>query len=98
VSEVIDEATARFLETARVDLQRQIGIAGTVEEIALVARDPRRVSLLARVRVARRTVVFRGWGDNLIDAYAALATKGPEPILSSAFEQLLETMTRADDA
>jgi hypothetical protein len=98
VSVEIDEATARFLETARVDLQRQVGIAGTVEEVAIEARNARGISLMARVRVASRTVVFKAWGDNLVDAYAGLAARGPEPILASAFAQLLETLPSADAA
>jgi hypothetical protein len=86
----IDEATERFLDTARADLQRMLGIAGTIEELVL-ERPSFGVRLVARVRVGRRTVDMTGTGDSLVSAYHALVQTGPEPIIRSAFEQLLET-------
>ena len=48
------------------------------------------VTLIATVRVAARDVELIGRGENLLTAYADLTRRAPEPILSSAFRQVLE--------
>jgi hypothetical protein len=43
-----------------------------------------------RATGAYRTIECRGAGESLVAAYAALTQVRPEPLLSSAFEQLLD--------
>ena len=84
----IDIANASFLESVADDLQRQLGRSGTVLGVALedVGND---VVILATVRVGDRTVEFRGVGENILTAYADLGRAAPEPILVSAFQQVM---------
>ncbi len=84
-----DEATARFLDTAADDLQRQIGSAGHVEKITLGADGPP-MELVAHIRVAKRVVTMRGIGDNLVEAYGDLHRGSPVPMLLAAFDQLVD--------
>ena len=86
----MNEATASFLRSAGDDLQRQLGHAGVVEDLTL-ERPASGVAIVAAVRVGSRTVRFRGSGENLVTAYAALTRSGAEPILSSAFRQLISS-------
>ena len=86
----MNEATARFLRAAGDDLQRQLGSAGVVEALTLECATSG-VAIVAAVRVGSRTVRFRGSGENLVTAYAALTRSGAEPILSSAFRQLISS-------
>lgn len=71
MAEPIDEATSRFLKTARVDLQSRLGTIGRVEGLEVDDRSAS-VTLITRVRVGSRTLDFRATGDNLVEAYAAL--------------------------
>jgi hypothetical protein len=73
----LDEATSRFLETARADLQRQLGSVGMVEAVTIERLEP------ARVRLGGRQVLFSGAGDNLVAAYGALTRSGAAPGLRS---------------
>lgn len=86
----MNEATASFLQAAGDDLQRQLGSAGVVEGLTLesAASD---VTIVAAVRVGSRTVRFRGTGENLVAAYASLTRSGAEPILASAFRELVSS-------
>lgn len=86
----MNEATARFLRAAGDDLQRQLGSAGVVEDLTL-ERPASGVAIVATVRVGSQTVRFRGGGENLVTACAALTRSGAEPILSSAFRQLVNS-------
>jgi hypothetical protein len=78
----LDEATSRFLETARADLQRQLGSVGMVEAVTIERLEPE-VWLSARVRLGGRQVLFSGAGDNLVAAYGALTRSGAAPGLRS---------------
>ena len=84
----IDEASAAFLQSVADDLQRQLGTSGTVVTVALddVGSD---VAIVAVVSVGNRTVEFRGVGDSVLTAYADLGRAAPEPILASAFRQVM---------
>jgi hypothetical protein len=86
---VTDEATARFLETAADDLQRQLRTAGHVEAITLEGDTPE-LALVAHVRVGSSVVTMRGAGANLVEAYGDLHRGSPVPLLAAAFRQLLE--------
>jgi hypothetical protein len=86
---VMDEATARFLETAADDLQRQLRTAGHVEAITLEADTPG-LALVAHIRVGDSIVTMRGTGENLVEAYGDLHRESPVPLLTAAFRQLLE--------
>jgi hypothetical protein len=85
----IDEATSQFLAAAAGDLQRQLGIAGDVEVIAVV-RSPQGVVLRARIRVAEQEIEVDGWGDTILLAHADLCRRVAEPTLASAFRQVLD--------
>lgn len=71
----LDEATSRFLETARADLQRYLGSALVVEAVD-IAQQEGEVRLYATVRLGGRQVVFTGAGENLVAAYGALTRGG----------------------
>lgn len=86
---VTDEATARFLETAADDLQRQLRTAGHVETITLEG-DAAGLALMAHVRVGRSIVTMRGTGADLVEAYGDLHRGSPVPLLAAAFRQLVE--------
>jgi hypothetical protein len=86
--QLIDEATASFLQYAADDLQRQLGAAGEVIAIALSeAGEP--VTLVVRVRVGPRELEFRGSGDSLVTAYANIVAQPPEPVLAAAFRNVM---------
>lgn len=85
----MDEATARFLETLADDLQRQIGMAGSVEGIELQGAPPR-VTLTATVAVGERMLVFGGTGETVVAAYHELGRTAPEPILATAWTAIAE--------
>ena len=84
----VDDATARFLESAARDLQEQLSSAGTVEEVTL-AEAPRGVWLIARLLVSGRTVEVSAYGESLIAAYAELHIRVGEPALVAAYRELL---------
>jgi hypothetical protein len=84
----IQGADAEFLEAVAVDLQRHIGRGGAVEGIAL-EHTAGGVAIVASVRVGHQTIALRGSGVNILTAYAELRRAAPEPILVSAFEQVL---------
>jgi hypothetical protein len=86
----VDDATQQFLDAAAANLQRQLRLAGTVEDLALEDSRAETVTLLARIRVGSETLELRCSGENLISAYAALTRVGPEPMLVSAYRQLLD--------
>jgi hypothetical protein len=68
----IDDATERFLDTAAADLQRVLGIAEKLQELVF-ERASVGVTLVARVRVGRRTINISGTGDSVLTAYRARA-------------------------
>lgn len=75
MEQALDEATNRFLETARADLQRQMGSAGIVDAV-IIERYETQVHLYASVQLGGRQVVFSGVGENLVAAYGALTRGG----------------------
>ena len=83
----IDEATARFLESAADDLQRQLGVAGDVE-MMWIGQSPAGIGLRARVRVAHQALEVDGYGATILEAHADLCRRVAEPTLASAFRQL----------
>jgi hypothetical protein len=84
----IDAADETFLESAADDLQRQLGASGTV--VAVATDDAgSSVAMVATVRVGHRMVELRGEGENILTAYADLCRAAPEPILVSAFDQVI---------
>jgi hypothetical protein len=78
VQRMTDEATSRFLETARADLQRHLGSALVVEAVE-IAQQEGEVTLYATVRLGPDRVVFSGAGDNLVAAYGALTRSRVAP-------------------
>lgn len=84
----IDDATARFLEVAIQDLQQQLSIAGSVDDMSIV-EGPGEVSLVARLTVADRVVEVTGSGEGLVAAYADLRLNVAEPTLTAAFRELV---------
>jgi hypothetical protein len=87
------EATEALLEAMGTDFQRQLARSGTLER--LFVREWRGiVTLVATVRVAEREVQLLGTGENLLTAYADLTRRAPEPILVSAFDQLVDAWGR----
>ena len=89
VGTMTDDATAKFLSAAARDLQRQLGIAGSVEDLSL-EKDSGRVALVAAIRVAGDDVIVRGIGVDLLAAYADLRQSVPQPVLGSAFAQVID--------
>jgi hypothetical protein len=67
----VDEATGRFLETAKADLQRHLGSVGNVVALTIEPTGAE-VQLDALVRVGQRTIVFSGSGESVVAAYGAL--------------------------
>ena len=86
----IDDATSVFLQAAADDLQRQLGIAAAVDQLA-VEKLPRAVMLVAALRIGARRVTIRGSGANLVAAYADLRLAMREPVLVEAFTQVMES-------
>ena len=86
----IDEPTSSFLWFAADDLQRQLGVAGAVEEL-VVEEMTGGVLLVAAIRIGQRTVEVRGAGANIVTAYADLCVAVPAPVLETAFTQLVES-------
>ena len=87
---MIDEATSAFLQAVTADLERQLGIAGSVADVSLEQLSAGGVALIARIRVAGEVIVIRGTGENLIAAYAVLRQSVPQPVLESAFAQIVD--------
>lgn len=87
---MIDDATAAFLKAAGLDLQRQLGIAGSVEDVSLQEYPGGSVALLAAIRVAGDDVIVRGTGVDILAAYADLRRSVPQPVLGSAFAQVID--------
>jgi hypothetical protein len=87
---VIDAATSAFLEAMVADLRQQLGIAGTVASVSLDELQPDGVTLVAAIRVARDEIVIRGTGENILAAYANLRLSIPQPVLRSAFVQVVD--------
>ena len=90
VSAVNDAATSAFLESASDDLRKQLGIAGEVEDLTLEERPADGVTLVATIRVAGDVIVIRGTGDSIVTAYADLRLSIPQPVLESAFSQVVD--------
>lgn len=84
----VDDATARFLESAAIDLQQQLSVAGTVEEVSLT-EAPRGVWLIARLRIGSRMVEISAYGESLVAAYAELHIRVGEPTLVAAYRELV---------
>ncbi len=87
---MLDAATSTFLEAMAEDLQRQLGIAGSVDEVSLEQLDEGRLAIIAAIRVAGDELVIRGTGDNILTAYADLRLSIPQPVLESAFVQVVD--------
>ena len=91
---MIDAATSTYLEAVAADLQRQLGIAGSVSSVSLENLPGGRVAIRAALRVAGEEIVTRGTGENLLAAYAALRQSTPQPVLEAAFAQIVEAAPR----
>ena len=85
----VNESTEALLNAFGTDLQRQLGRTAIVERL-LLQESPGMITLIATVRVGTRELEFAGHGENVLAAYAELGRGAPEPILESAFRQLLE--------
>lgn len=85
VSAWSDEATEQFLAVAADDLQWHIRSSGVVEGLAVEGID--RPTIVATVRVGRRTLALRGRGESLLEAYTELRRSTPEPLLEAAFRE-----------
>lgn len=85
----VNESTEALLNAFGTDLQRQLGRTAIVERL-LLQESPGMITLIATVRVGTRELEFTGQGENVLAAYADLGRRAPEPILASAFRQLLE--------
>ena len=88
---MIDAATLTFLEAIAADLQRQMGIAGSVNDVSLEQASEGSVAIRATIQVAGEEIVIRGTSENLIGAYAALRRSVPQPVLESAFAQIVDS-------
>jgi hypothetical protein len=88
---MIDAATSTFLEAVAADLQRQLGIAGSVDDVSLEQLSGGHVAILATIRVAGQAIATRGTGENILAAYAALRQSVPQPVLESAFLQIIDS-------
>ena len=86
----IDDATSVFLHSAADDLQRQLGMAATVNELT-VEKLRQGVMLVADLRIGDRSVAIEGIGANLVAAYADLRLSVPEPVLAAAFTEVMES-------
>jgi hypothetical protein len=84
----IDDATARFLDSAAVDLQRQVRLIGTVERIGAETTDDG-VTLVATICIGTDVFQVPASGDSLLTAYARLTRDVAEPMLASAFRGVL---------
>lgn len=80
-----DEATEQFLAAAADDLQWHIRSSGVIEGLTVEGTD--RPTIVATIRVGRRTVALRGRGENLLAAYAELRRSTPQPLLEAAFRE-----------
>lgn len=85
----IDEPTSSFLRFAADDLQRQLGVAGIVQDLTLeeIAGG---VALVSAIRIGQRSVEIRGIGANILAAYSDLCVAVPQPVLATAFAELVE--------
>jgi hypothetical protein len=83
------ESRDGLLAAYRDDLQRQLGRSAVIED--LCAREGFGVVIVAAtVRAAAHRFELLGTGENIVTAYADLLRSSPEPILSSAFRQLVD--------
>ena len=88
-----DAATEAFLETARADLQRQMGRHGRIDEMTIdVGTDATVIS--AVVVVAAERLELQGRGETLVTAYSDLVQGMPAFTLASAFRRLIADRTR----
>ena len=87
---MIDAATSTFLEAVATDLQRQLGIAGSVDDVSLEQLHGGRLAIVAAIRVAGEGIVIRGTGENILAAYADLRLSVPQPVLESSFAQIVD--------
>ena len=85
-----DAATSTFLEAVAVDLQRQLGPAGSVEGVSLEQVWGGHLAIVAAIRVAGEDLVIGGTGENILAAYADLRQSVPQPVLESAFIQVVD--------
>ena len=90
---MIDGATSTFLEAVTVDLQQQLGLAGSVEDVSLEQLWGGHLAIVAAIRVAGEDLVIRGTGDNILSAYAALRQSVSQALLESAFAQIVDAST-----
>lgn len=86
----VNESTEALLNAFGTDLQRQLARTAIVERL-LLEEAPGMSTLIATVRVGTRELQFAGRGENVLAAYADLGRRAPEPILASAFRQLVDT-------
>ena len=86
----IDDATSAFLHSAADDLQRQLGLAASLDELT-VKKLAHGVTLVAALRIGDRSVTIRGSGADLLTAYADLRLAVPEPVLAAAFAEVLKS-------
>jgi hypothetical protein len=87
---MIDASMATFLEAVAVDLQRQLGVAGSVDDVNLEQLEGGRLAIRAAIRLTGEAIVIHGSGENLLTAYAALRKSVSQSVLESAFVQILD--------
>jgi hypothetical protein len=83
----IDEATARFLETAATDLQRQLGIAGNVVHIQVMEGGR---GLVATIAFGRYQFGVTANGENIVEAYAEMRRQMAAGVLATTYRQVIE--------
>ena len=88
-----DAATATFLEAVAVDLQRQLGPAGSVEDVSLEQLWGGDQAIVAAIKVADEDLVIRGTGENILSAYADVRQSVSQALLESAFAQIVDPST-----
>lgn len=85
----VSESTRALLDAFGTDLQCQLARSANLERL-VVRETGGSVNLVATVRVGARELELIGSGENLLTAYADLTRHAPEPILASAFRQVVE--------
>jgi hypothetical protein len=88
----MSEATDALLAAYRDDLQRQLGRSATVERLVIRETDGR-TTLVAMLRIGSRTYEHIASGTNVVTAYSELIRTTPEPVLSAAYRELLDSLT-----
>ncbi len=90
VEGMIDASTATFLEALAEDLQRQLGMAGSVDDVSIEQLRDGGLAIRAAIRVPRDELVISGTGENILAAYADLRKSVSQSVLESAFARIID--------